>query len=125
MTAYSAVRGLYPVPRFPRPGSLIMQGLVFVLASTLIVTVRAAGAVTGERERDTWLSLRLTPLEDAAMGDLLGRYLPRLSADEPHALGQLGDELHIVRNRGARIGDRHFVRGRPFQVTSLRTVDFN
>jgi hypothetical protein len=43
--------------------SLILQGIVFVFAATLLVTVRAAGAVTGERERDTWDSLRLTPLE--------------------------------------------------------------
>jgi ABC-type transport system involved in multi-copper enzyme maturation permease subunit len=47
----------------PRPEPFVIQGLLFVLATTLIVTVRAAGAVTGERERDTWDSLRLSPLE--------------------------------------------------------------
>jgi hypothetical protein len=45
------------------PEPFIWQGVLFLLAATLVVTVRAAGAITGERERDTWESLRLTPLD--------------------------------------------------------------
>lgn len=45
------------------PWFFLLQGLFFLIAATLIVTVRSAGAITGEREKDTWDSLRLTPLD--------------------------------------------------------------
>jgi DNA polymerase-3 subunit delta' len=52
--------------------------------------------------------LRLTPLEDAAMGDLLGRYLPRLSADERGRLitlaeGSPGRAMMLVEDEGLKI----------------------
>jgi ABC-type transport system involved in multi-copper enzyme maturation permease subunit len=64
VSAYSAFQSLkFWPPKHPDPWYLIVQGVLFLFAATLIVTVRAAGAVTGERERDTWDSLRLTPLD--------------------------------------------------------------
>jgi ABC-type transport system involved in multi-copper enzyme maturation permease subunit len=40
----------------------LVQGLVVMLLASLIVGVRCSGAVTGERERQTWEALLLTPL---------------------------------------------------------------
>jgi ABC-type Na+ efflux pump permease subunit len=48
------------------PWFFMLQAAFFLFAATLLVTVRAARAVTGERERDTWDSLRLTPLDGRA-----------------------------------------------------------
>jgi hypothetical protein len=45
------------------PRAFITQAFVFVFAVPLIMAVRCAGAVTGERERQTWDSLCLTPLD--------------------------------------------------------------
>ncbi len=52
----------------------VVQALLFLLIATLIVAVRSATAVTGERERQTWDSLRLTPLDgrDFIEGKLRG-----------------------------------------------------
>jgi ABC-type transport system involved in multi-copper enzyme maturation permease subunit len=66
VTAYSVWSAFPPLLLSRRTESFAWQGILFVLAATLIVTVRAAGAVTGERERNTWDSLRLTPLDGAA-----------------------------------------------------------
>src|SRR5262249_40664336 len=48
----------------PRPETLFFTqaGIVLLLAS-LIVGIRASGTVSGERERQTWEVLMLTPLE--------------------------------------------------------------
>jgi ABC-type Na+ efflux pump permease subunit len=40
----------------------IIQGIIAMLLASLIVGVRCSGAVTGERERQTWEALLLTPL---------------------------------------------------------------
>ena len=40
----------------------LVQGLVVMLLASLIVGIRCSGAVTGERERQTWEALLLTPL---------------------------------------------------------------
>jgi ABC-type transport system involved in multi-copper enzyme maturation permease subunit len=39
------------------------QGLMVMLLAGLIIAVRCSGAVTGEREKNTWEALLLTPLE--------------------------------------------------------------
>jgi hypothetical protein len=41
---------------------LVIQGNVALLLATFIVAIRCSGAVTGERERQTWEALLLTPL---------------------------------------------------------------
>jgi hypothetical protein len=43
-------------------GGFFVQANVVLLLATLIVGVRCSGAVTGERERQTWEALLLTPL---------------------------------------------------------------
>jgi ABC-type multidrug transport system permease subunit len=40
----------------------VVQGLVAMALATFIVGIRCSGAVTGERERQTWEALLLTPL---------------------------------------------------------------
>jgi ABC-type transport system involved in multi-copper enzyme maturation permease subunit len=45
------------------PTLFILQGVVFLFLVSLVAGVRTSGAVTGERERQTWDSLLLTPLE--------------------------------------------------------------
>jgi ABC-type transport system involved in multi-copper enzyme maturation permease subunit len=47
----------------PQAGNgFLVQGLVVMLLASLIVGIRCSGAVTGERERQTWEALLLTPL---------------------------------------------------------------
>jgi ABC-type transport system involved in multi-copper enzyme maturation permease subunit len=43
--------------------SFLIQGLVVLVLASLITGIRASGAVSGERERQTWEALLLTPLE--------------------------------------------------------------
>ncbi|MHB1424151.1 MAG: ABC transporter permease [Gemmataceae bacterium] len=40
----------------------LVQGVVVMLLASLIVGIRCSGAITGERERQTWEALLLTPL---------------------------------------------------------------
>ncbi|HTU23098.1 MAG TPA: ABC transporter permease [Gemmataceae bacterium] len=40
----------------------LVQGLLVMLLASLVVGIRCSGAVTGERERQTWEALLLTPL---------------------------------------------------------------
>jgi ABC-type transport system involved in multi-copper enzyme maturation permease subunit len=39
------------------------QGMIVMLLAGLVIAVRCSGAVTGEREKNTWEALLLTPLE--------------------------------------------------------------
>ena len=41
-------------------------------------------------------------------------------SDEPHSLGQLGDDLHVVGGGRAGILDADFIRGRPLQIAPFR-----
>jgi ABC-type transport system involved in multi-copper enzyme maturation permease subunit len=45
------------------PTLFILQGVVFLFLASLVAGVRTSGAITGERERQTWDSLLLTPLD--------------------------------------------------------------
>ncbi|HEV3263084.1 MAG TPA: ABC transporter permease subunit [Gemmataceae bacterium] len=47
----------------PAGGAFLVQGIVVMLLASLIVGIRCSGAVSGERERQTWEALLLTPLE--------------------------------------------------------------
>jgi hypothetical protein len=62
LTLEAASPGAFPLDPIP----FIWQAALFLFISALVVTVRCAGAVTGERERQTWDSLRLTPLDGRA-----------------------------------------------------------
>lgn len=52
----------------------LIQGLSAMLLGSLVVGIRCSGAVTGERERQTWEALLLTPLSarDVIRGKLWG-----------------------------------------------------
>jgi ABC-type transport system involved in multi-copper enzyme maturation permease subunit len=63
------------------PTLFIFQGVAFLFVASLVAGVRTSGAVSGERERQTWDSILLTPLDtwdlivDKANG-ALDRLLP-------------------------------------------------
>ena len=59
------VAGLAAVLNGSQPAgpAFLVQGIVVMLLASLIVGIRCSGAVSGERERQTWEALLLTPLE--------------------------------------------------------------
>ena len=68
-----------------QPYGLIAQGAIAGLTLSFLVAIRAAGSVSGERERKTWDSLLLTPLDtwDLVVDKRTGaveRFLPHLVA---------------------------------------------
>jgi ABC-type transport system involved in multi-copper enzyme maturation permease subunit len=61
------------------------QGIVVLLMATLVIGVRCSGAVTQEREKNTWEALLLTPLETrqlirSKLWGIIGASLPYLAA---------------------------------------------
>jgi ABC-type transport system involved in multi-copper enzyme maturation permease subunit len=52
------IANLYPVS-----GAFFYQGVVVMMIASLVVAVRCSGAVSGEREKQTWEALLLSPLE--------------------------------------------------------------
>jgi ABC-type transport system involved in multi-copper enzyme maturation permease subunit len=48
-------------------GGFLVQGMTIMLLASLVVGIRCSGAVTGERERQTWEPLLLTPLRAREM----------------------------------------------------------
>jgi hypothetical protein len=46
----------------PSSGRFYTQGTVVVFVGSLLVGIRCSGAITGERERQTWEALLMTPL---------------------------------------------------------------
>jgi ABC-type transport system involved in multi-copper enzyme maturation permease subunit len=55
-------------------GGFLVQGVVILLLASLVVGIRCSGAVTGERERQTWEALLLAPLttRELVQGKLWG-----------------------------------------------------
>lgn len=49
--------------RFENAFIILLQGLAVGLLTSLVVGIRASGSVSGERERKTWESLLLTPVD--------------------------------------------------------------
>src|SRR5262249_236836 len=47
----------------PAGGAFMIQALVVMLLASFVIGIRCSGAVCGERERQTWEALLLTPLE--------------------------------------------------------------
>jgi ABC-type transport system involved in multi-copper enzyme maturation permease subunit len=47
----------------PAGNAFLIQGTVVLVVASLVIGLRASGSVTGERERQTWEGLLLTPLE--------------------------------------------------------------
>jgi ABC-type transport system involved in multi-copper enzyme maturation permease subunit len=71
---------------FPDPtDSFMLQGTVSTLLATLLIGIRCSGAVTGERERQTWEALLLSPLPApqlirAKLWGIIGASYPYLAA---------------------------------------------
>lgn len=56
---------LLDIPSYIAPGAadaFMLQGMVALLLASLVVGIRCSGAVCGEREKQTWEALLLTPL---------------------------------------------------------------
>jgi ABC-type transport system involved in multi-copper enzyme maturation permease subunit len=70
------------------PGALsdyfVWQGLVALFLATLVVGVRCSGAVTGERERQTWEALLMTPLPSPQL--IRGKLRGIIGASYPYLL---------------------------------------
>ncbi|HLN28650.1 MAG TPA: ABC transporter permease subunit [Gemmataceae bacterium] len=47
---------------WPAADAFLLQAVIALLVATLLVGVRCSGAITGERERQTWEALLLTPV---------------------------------------------------------------
>jgi ABC-type transport system involved in multi-copper enzyme maturation permease subunit len=63
----------------------LVQGIFVMLVATLIVGIRASGAVSGEREKQTWEALLLTPLQTrelvrGKLSGIFGASMPYLLA---------------------------------------------
>src|SRR5439155_21686788 len=61
------------------------QGLLVMMLAGLVIGIRCSGAVTGEREKNTWEALLLTPLETrhlirGKLWGIIGASLPYLIA---------------------------------------------
>ena len=68
------------------------QGIFVLLIATLVIGVRCSGAVTQEREKNTWEALLLTPLETrqlirSKLWGIIGASLPYLAAFALPSLG--------------------------------------
>ncbi len=59
--------GLFPVDQAAVNAFISGVSVLVLLAASLIVGIRASGAITGEREKQTWESLLMTPLETPSL----------------------------------------------------------
>jgi hypothetical protein len=71
--------------------AFLLQGIAIMLLASLVVGIRCSGAVSGERERQTWEALLLTPLETrqlirAKLWGIVGASYPYLLAYAAPAL---------------------------------------
>src|SRR5262249_37452172 len=69
----------------PAGGAFMIQALVVMLLASFVIGIRCSGAVCGERERQTWEALLLTPLETrqlirAKLWGIIGASYPYLLA---------------------------------------------
>src|SRR5262249_16419164 len=54
---------LTPAPNAPTPqGEFLLQSIIAMLLASLVVGIRCSGTISGERERQSWEALLLTPL---------------------------------------------------------------
>jgi ABC-type transport system involved in multi-copper enzyme maturation permease subunit len=99
------VRGLEAIvaASLPSGEGFLVQGVVVLLLASLVVGIRCSGAVSGERERQTWEPLLLTPLEPRTLirdklWGILGASVPYLLAYAVPALAlaPLGGLLAVL-----------------------------
>ncbi len=77
----------------PDPTLFVTQASAFLLVAALAVAVRCAGAITGERERGSWESLLLAPIDGRAY--LRGKLLGLRDAVVPYYLAYAAPALSI------------------------------
>jgi hypothetical protein len=75
----------------PAAREFFNQGLAVMLLAALVIGVRCSGAVTGEREKNTWEALLLTPMEThqlirSKLWGIIGASVPYLIAYAATAL---------------------------------------
>lgn len=68
----------------PATTGFVLQALGALLASSLVVGIRSSGAISGEREKQTWEPLLLTPLEPREL--VRGKLWGILAAARPYFL---------------------------------------
>jgi ABC-type transport system involved in multi-copper enzyme maturation permease subunit len=88
-TLQSVVQALWTSPS--TSDAFLLQGLAVMFLASFVVGIRCSGAVSGERERQTWEALLLTPLETrqlirAKLWGIIGASYPYLLAYAAAAL---------------------------------------
>jgi ABC-type transport system involved in multi-copper enzyme maturation permease subunit len=68
-------------------GAFLTQGIAALLIATLLIGLRCSGAITGERERQTWEALLLTPLPAPQL--VRGKIWGIVGASYPYLLAYL------------------------------------
>jgi hypothetical protein len=68
----------------PADNAFYWQGISAMILATLLVGVRCSGAITGERERQTWEALMLSPMPVKRL--LRGKLLGIVGASAPYVL---------------------------------------
>jgi hypothetical protein len=58
---------LWNMNRAVASGGIAIVGAIVALAASFMVGIRCSGAITGERERNTWEALLMTPMETPQM----------------------------------------------------------
>lgn len=86
------------------PANPVLQGMVLLFVVSGLVGIRCSGAVTGEREKETWTSLLLTPLGPREL--LRGKLWGIIDSIRPYMLAYLVPVLLVSL--------RHGELGRPF-----------
>ncbi|MCI0456379.1 MAG: ABC transporter permease, partial [Gemmataceae bacterium] len=74
--------------------ALELQGGVAFLVASLLVGIRCSGAITGERERQTWEALLVTPLSARQL--IRGKLWGILGASLPYLLAYAGPALPLA-----------------------------
>jgi hypothetical protein len=88
----------------PAGRGFFWQGVVVMLVASLVVGVRCSGAVSGERERQTWEALLLTPLETREL--IRGKLWGIIGASYPYLLAYAVPAvlLSLLGDVGADVG---------------------
>jgi ABC-type transport system involved in multi-copper enzyme maturation permease subunit len=78
---------------YPSAAAFGWQGTVVLLAAGLVVGVRCSGAISGERERQTWEALLMTPLTTRLL--VRGKFWGVIGAGLPYLLAYAGPALAL------------------------------
>ncbi len=84
-TLADVIEALQRTDRTVAGNAFFVQGIVAMLIASLVVGIRASGAISGEKERQTWEALLLTPLHTrelvrGKLGGIFGASIPYLTA---------------------------------------------